>query len=73
MPKVTVYLPDDLYREARTRGLPISTLAQEALQAALRRGRTDQWIARVRARPTRLDRAIDTSAAVADVREEFGS
>ena len=32
-----VYLPDDLYRLVKTRGLPASELLQEAVRAELRR------------------------------------
>ena len=31
VPKVSVYLPDELYREAKTRQLPLSSLVQEAV------------------------------------------
>lgn len=30
MPKISVYLPDDLYREVRERNLPLSALTQDA-------------------------------------------
>lgn len=35
MPKVSVYLPDELYRRAKEKDLPISTLTQEAIERAL--------------------------------------
>ncbi|MBB6374592.1 post-segregation antitoxin (ccd killing protein) [Pseudonocardia eucalypti] len=38
MPEVEVYLPDELYREALEAGLPLSALAQEAVERALRDG-----------------------------------
>lgn len=72
IPKVSVYLPDDLYREARDRALPISALAQEAIRAAVAADRNQRWIER--ARKSRQDIApIDTSALLVDVREEFGA
>jgi post-segregation antitoxin (ccd killing protein) len=37
MPRMQVYLPDDLYRELKARGLPASELLQEAVRAELRR------------------------------------
>jgi hypothetical protein len=76
MPKVSIYLPDDLYREARDRRLPLSALAQEAIEVALRRGRTDAWVAQVRARSPRRppgSAPIDTAELLDRVREDFGS
>ena len=37
MPRMQVYLPDDLYDELKERGLPASELLQEAVRAELRR------------------------------------
>lgn len=37
MPRMQVYLPDDLYDELKQRGLPASELLQEAVRAELRR------------------------------------
>ncbi|MCU0268210.1 MAG: hypothetical protein MUF83_06125 [Acidimicrobiales bacterium] len=37
MPRMQVYLPDDLYNELKERGLPASELLQEAVRAELRR------------------------------------
>jgi len=37
MPRVQVYLPDDLYQELKSRNLPASELLQEALRAEIRR------------------------------------
>ncbi|MDA8063019.1 MAG: hypothetical protein M0T80_11435 [Actinomycetota bacterium] len=37
MPRVQVYLPDDLYRAVKDRGLPASDLLRRAVQAELRR------------------------------------
>ncbi|MBO0874561.1 MAG: type II toxin-antitoxin system CcdA family antitoxin [Pseudonocardia sp.] len=73
MPKVSVYLPDELYREAKAKGLPISALAQEAIERALRDNQREEWVARVRARPRRVNTIIDTAAIMDEVREEFGA
>lgn len=73
MPKVSVYLPDELYREAKAKGLPISALAQEAIERALRDNQREEWVARVRARPRRVNTIIDTAAIMDEVREEFGT
>lgn len=37
MPRLQVYLPDDLYRALKKHGLPASELLQAAVQAELRR------------------------------------
>jgi post-segregation antitoxin (ccd killing protein) len=37
MPRMQVYLPEELYRAVKERGLPASELLQEAVQAELRR------------------------------------
>lgn len=37
MPRVQVYLPDQLYAAVKERGLPASELLQEAVEAELRR------------------------------------
>lgn len=37
MPRMQVYLPDDLYRAVKDRDLPASELLREAVEAELRR------------------------------------
>ena len=37
MPRMQVYLPDDLYRAVKERNLPASELLQEAIEAEVRR------------------------------------
>ena len=37
MPRMQVYLPDDLYREVKARRLPASELLQEAVRAEMHR------------------------------------
>jgi hypothetical protein len=69
MPKVSVYLPDELYRAARARGLRISALAQQAIEQALRGEPTDAWVARVRARPPRVTVRLDVLTALEEARE----
>ena len=73
MPKVSVYLPDELYREARERGLPISSLAQQAIEKALRAADTQRWIDDVRNRPRRVKEDVDVIRLLDDVRDEFGT
>ena len=63
MPRLQVYLPDDLYAEVKSRGLPASELLQGAVRAELRRRKlleaTDQYLAELVAEvgePTEADR-----------------
>lgn len=73
MPKISVYLPDELYRRARERDLPLSALAQGAIEQALRRASLDEWIAHERSRPRRTTQSIDTARLMDEVRDEFGT
>jgi post-segregation antitoxin (ccd killing protein) len=49
MPRIQVYLPEDLYQQVKERGLPASELLQEAVRAELRRQelleQTDAYLA----------------------------
>ena len=49
MPRMQVYLPDELYQAVKERGLPASELLQEAVAAELRRQhlneRADDYLA----------------------------
>lgn len=49
MPRMQVYLPDDLYEQVKTRHLPASELLQQAVRAEVRRqdllGETDAYLA----------------------------
>lgn len=72
MPKVSVYLPDDLYRAAQERKLSLSALTQEAVERAVRTSERKEWVARMRARAPLTDVVIDTEAVMDEVREEFG-
>ena len=48
MPRLQVYLPEDLYREVKERRLPASELLQEAVRAEIRRrellAETDRYL-----------------------------
>lgn len=75
MPKVSVYLPDDLYREARARGLSLSTLAQQAVRRSLAAEGNADWLERARQRAReRAGRphGTTTEQLMDAVREEFG-
>lgn len=73
MPKVSVYLPDELYRRAREEGLKLSRLTRAAVEEALEGRPNDRWIAEAAARPRRLDANVDTARLITEVRDEFGS
>jgi post-segregation antitoxin (ccd killing protein) len=53
MPRMQVYLPDDLYEQVKTRRLPASELLQEAVRAEVRRqdlqAKTDTYLAELAA------------------------
>jgi post-segregation antitoxin (ccd killing protein) len=72
VPKVSVYLPDELYRRAREQGLRLSALTQAAVERELERDPNARWIAQVADRPARCEVAVDTSQLVDEVREAFG-
>ena len=64
MPRVQVYLPDGLYAELKSRGLPASELLQVAVRAEIERrdalDATDDYVAELAAEvgpPTERDRA----------------
>ena len=73
MPKVSVYLAEDLYRRARDRGLSISALAQQAVADALRVEDNRVWIEAARSRKQRAREDFDMTALVDEVRDEFGT
>lgn len=72
MPKVSIYLPDGLYQDARAHELPLSALAQQAIENALTATRTTEWVDRVRTRPRRHPRPVDSVALLDEVRDDFG-
>jgi post-segregation antitoxin (ccd killing protein) len=73
LPKVSVYLPDELYRRAREERLPVSAITQAAIEEALRARDADAWVARVKARSPRPAPRLETSRLLDEVREEFGA
>jgi post-segregation antitoxin (ccd killing protein) len=71
MPRMQVYLPDDLYHAVKDRGLPASDLLRRAVQAELRRQTLLEETARyvnelVAEVGTPDDAAIAKAEAVAD-------
>lgn len=64
MPRMQVYLPDDLYAAVKAQGLPASEMLQKAVREELRRqqlmAETDKYIAELIAEvgePTEADHA----------------
>lgn len=51
MARVNVYLPDDLASEAKSKGLNISKLTQEALKRAIDSDKMAAWMEQVRSDP----------------------
>lgn len=72
MPKVSIYLPDSLYRQAQEKGLPLSTLTQQAVERALKESNRTDWIAQVRSRKARFHEIVETGDLLHQVRDEFG-
>jgi post-segregation antitoxin (ccd killing protein) len=72
MPKLSVYVPEDLYDDVRRHGIAVSTVAQSALETAVAEQANRAWAERARRRPTNPV-AMDTSALLAEVRDEFGA
>ncbi|MEX0791421.1 MAG: toxin-antitoxin system HicB family antitoxin [Actinomycetota bacterium] len=72
MPKVSIYLPDLLYRQAQEKGLSLSSLAQRAVERALKESSAADWVVGVRSREARFRGTIDTADLLDRARDEFG-
>lgn len=72
MPKVSIYLPDSLYRRAQEKGLSLSTLTQRAVERALNESSAADWVARVRSREVRFRETVDTADLLDRARDDFG-
>jgi post-segregation antitoxin (ccd killing protein) len=71
VPKVSVYLPDELYRRAREQGLKLSALTQAAIERELEQDPNARWIQQVTDRPPRCEVLLDTSRLIDEVRQAF--
>jgi hypothetical protein len=71
VPKVSVYLPDDLYRRAREHDLALSALTQDAVARALAAQDNRAWIDRVGAQPPRVREPVDIGRLMDEVRDGF--
>ena len=72
MARVNVYLPDDLAGAARSTGLNVSALTQDAVRRALAARRTDAWldgILELKGPPIDIATVL---AAVREARDELG-
>lgn len=73
MARVNVYLPDDLAERARSAGVSISAVTQEALRVALSATDTDHWLDRLEALPSHNVAHESVIRALDAARDEFGS
>jgi post-segregation antitoxin (ccd killing protein) len=80
MPRIQVYLPDDLHAEVKARGLPASELLQAAVRAEVRRldllAATDAYLGQhaagaARATPADRERADIIARRVARPRPAY--
>lgn len=70
MPRVNVYLPDDLATEVKEAGLNVSAVLQEALRRKLASVATDRWLEAVRSRPASTVTHEQALAALDAARDE---
>ncbi len=71
MARVNVYLPDELAAEARSAGLNVSAVTQQALSESLARRATDTWLSGLGEVESAVTRD-DVLAALDAAREELG-
>jgi post-segregation antitoxin (ccd killing protein) len=71
--RINVYIPDELAERAKTAGLNVSALTQDALRRALAGEATNRWLNRLERTP-RTEVAHDVVLnALDEAREEFGA
>ena len=71
MARINVYVPDDLAKQAKSAGLNVSGLTQEALRSALATTRVNEWLDGISSmRPTGIDHA-SVAAAVSEAKDEI--
>lgn len=76
MPKVSVYLPDDLHDEVRRRGLSLSGLTQAAVREAIAKDELSAWLETMRDRlrdGPRSPGEPPIEDVMAEVADEFGA
>lgn len=72
MPKISVYVSDDMYAAVRKYHIAVSSVTQAALHAEVARRANDDWIARAHRRTVRTT-PVDTGSVLHEVRNEFGA
>ena len=73
MARVNIYLPDDLAERARSAGVNVSGVAQDAIRGALAGLETDVWLDRLERLP-HVELPHDAViTALDDARDEFGA
>ena len=73
MPRVNVYLPDDLAKRAKLAGVSVSAVTQDALRSALAAIDTDAWLDRLDRHPGAEVEHERVLAALDEAREECGA
>jgi post-segregation antitoxin (ccd killing protein) len=71
MPRVNVYLPDDVAAAARAAGLNVSALTRQAIVDALARRATDDWLDSLASGESGVTRD-EVLAALDAARDELG-
>jgi post-segregation antitoxin (ccd killing protein) len=73
MARVNIYLPDDLAERARSAGVNVSGVAQEAIRGTLASIEADVWLDRLERSP-HTDLAHEAViTAMDEARDEFGA
>lgn len=73
MARVNIYLPDDLAERARSAGVNVSGVAQDAIRGALAGLETDVWLDRLERLPHVELPHEAVITALDDARDEFGA
>jgi post-segregation antitoxin (ccd killing protein) len=73
MARVNIYLPDDLAERARSAGVNVSGVAQDAIRGALASLETDVWLDRLDRLPRINLRHETVMTALEAARDEFGA
>ena len=68
MPRVNIYLPDDLATAVRTAGINLSSLTQDAIRRHLTGRTTDAWLATLDVTPAQISH--DDALAALDAARE---
>ena len=73
MARINVYIPDELAERAKTAGLNVSALTQDALRRALAGEATNRWLNRLERTPQADVAHGVVLNALDEAREEFGA